>query len=153
MQTKLQSFSNWGDHNRKLESVCPRYKMPENHTWYAWFYTKCPLKLSNFKVVLNSTSTTGFLLIEWSQCAWLSTFIKATAFHYSYLLPRLPGTKFTCPKKEIQLFLNGTAVTDLVLIQCTQCTRTSTFTKSSALHHYSSFCYREYLTQSLLHKR
>ena len=75
VQTKLQSFSNWGYHNRKLESVCPRYKMPENHTWYAWFYTKCPLELSNFKVVLNSTSTTGFLLIEWSQCAWLSTFI------------------------------------------------------------------------------
>ena len=31
MQTKLQSFSN---HNRKPDSVCPRYKMSENHTWY-----------------------------------------------------------------------------------------------------------------------
>ena len=41
-------------------------------------------RFRNFKVVLNSTPTTDFLLIEWSQCAWLSTFIKATAFHYSY---------------------------------------------------------------------
>ena len=35
VQTKLQSFSNWGNHNRKLESVCPRYKMPEKHNGYA----------------------------------------------------------------------------------------------------------------------
>ena len=35
VQTKLQSFSNWGNHNRKLELVCPRYKMPEKHTMYA----------------------------------------------------------------------------------------------------------------------
>ena len=41
-------------------------------------------RFRNFKVVLNSTLTTDFLLIEWSQCAWLSTFIKATDFHYSY---------------------------------------------------------------------
>ena len=31
-QTKLQSFSNWENHKRKLGLVCPRYKMPENHT-------------------------------------------------------------------------------------------------------------------------
>ena len=30
------------------------------------------------------TPITDFLLIEWSQCTWLSTFIKATAFHYSF---------------------------------------------------------------------
>ena len=41
-------------------------------------------RFRNFKVVLNSTPTTDFLLIEWFQCAWLSTFIKATAFHCSY---------------------------------------------------------------------
>ena len=29
------------------------------------------------------TPITDFLLIEWSQCTWVSTFIKATAFHYS----------------------------------------------------------------------
>ena len=41
-------------------------------------------RFRNFKVALNSTPTTDFLLIEWSQCAWLSTYIKGTAFHYSY---------------------------------------------------------------------
>ena len=50
---------------------------PQNGRSKSWF--------CNFKVVLNSTPTTDFLLIEWSQCAWLSTFIKTTAFHYSYI--------------------------------------------------------------------
>ena len=43
VQTKLKSFSNWENHNRKLESVCPRYKRSENHNWYArlsQFFTK-----------------------------------------------------------------------------------------------------------------
>ena len=48
VQTKLQSFSNWGNHNRKLESVCPRYKMPEKHNGYATglplFTPKWPLE-------------------------------------------------------------------------------------------------------------
>ena len=35
VQTKLKSFSNWGNHNRKLELVCPRYNIPEKHTRYA----------------------------------------------------------------------------------------------------------------------
>ena len=35
VQTKLQSFSNGGYHNRKLESVCPRKKIPENNIGYA----------------------------------------------------------------------------------------------------------------------
>ena len=39
---------------------------------------------SNFKVVLNSIATTDSLLIYLTQCTWLSTFIKSTAFHYSY---------------------------------------------------------------------
>ena len=47
VQTKLQSFSNWGNHNIKLESVCPRYKMPEKHNGYAnlpLFTSKWPLE-------------------------------------------------------------------------------------------------------------
>ena len=47
VQTKLKSFSNWENHNRKLESVCPRYKRSENHNWYArlsQFFTKWPLE-------------------------------------------------------------------------------------------------------------
>ena len=35
---------------------------------------------SNFKVVLNSTATNDVLLIEFTQCTGLSTFIKSTAF-------------------------------------------------------------------------
>ena len=89
VQTKVQSFSNWGNHNRKLESVCRRYKMPENTTGTQTYRSlpqngRSKSRFRNFKVVLNSTPTTDFLLIEWSQCTWLSTFIKATAFHYSY---------------------------------------------------------------------
>ena len=47
VQTKLQSFSNWENHNRKLESVCPRYKTSENHTRYtrlSQLFTKWPLE-------------------------------------------------------------------------------------------------------------
>ena len=87
VQNKLH-FSNWENHNRKLESVCLRYKMSENHTWYTHllqFFTKWPLesRFSNFKVVLNSTATTDSL-IYFTQCTLLSTFIKSTAFHCSY---------------------------------------------------------------------
>ena len=49
VHTKLQSFSNWRDHNRKLESVCPRYKMPEKHNGNAnllQFTPKWPLEKS-----------------------------------------------------------------------------------------------------------
>ena len=41
-------------------------------------------RFSNFKVVLNGTATTDSLLIYFTQCTWLSTFIKSTAFHYNY---------------------------------------------------------------------
>ena len=47
VQTKVQSFSNWENHNRNLESVCPRYKRSENHNRYArlsQFFTKWPLE-------------------------------------------------------------------------------------------------------------
>ena len=47
VQTKLQSFSNRENRNRKLEPVCSRYKMSKNHTWYArllQFFTKWPLE-------------------------------------------------------------------------------------------------------------
>ena len=37
VQTKLQSFLNWEDHNRKLEQICPSYKMPENRTYLLYF--------------------------------------------------------------------------------------------------------------------
>ena len=39
---------------------------------------------SYFKVISNSTPTTDILLIKCTQCMWLSTFMKSTAFHYSY---------------------------------------------------------------------
>ena len=53
----------------------------------------------NFKVVLNCTLTTDFLLIWCTQCVCLSTSIKGTAFHYSYFCyldypaPSLPVQK------------------------------------------------------------
>ena len=40
-------------------------------------------RFSNFKVVLNSTAATDSLLIYLTQCTWVSTFIKSSAFHYS----------------------------------------------------------------------
>ena len=81
-QTVLDLFAmckliilNWKNHNRKLESVCSRHKMLENHTCFkqngqskSWF--------SNFKVILNSTSTTAPM-----QCTRACTFTKPSALH------------------------------------------------------------------------
>ena len=64
---------------------------PGMHTYYSfkqnghsksWF--------SNFKVVLNSTSTTAPM-----QCTRTCTFTKPSALHHSFFVPRIPNTKFT----------------------------------------------------------
>ena len=67
---------------------------------------------------------------------------------YGFFIIAISVTEITAQSLPVQNVLNGTAVTDLILIHFTQCTQTSTFTKPSALYH-SSFCYREYPTQSL----
>ena len=75
---------------RKLESICPeRYKMSENHTWYAhlsqFFQKKTTQKAdSATSVILNSTTATESLHVYFIQCTWLSTCIKSIAFHNSY---------------------------------------------------------------------
>ena len=75
---------------------------------------------SNFKVILNSIATTDSL-IHFIQCTWLSTFIKSAAFHYSYFCYLVYPAQNLPVQKANSDFLNGTAVTDLVLIHFTQC--------------------------------
>ena len=74
--TKLQSSSNW-----KLESVRPKYKMPENQHAYHIFFLQNGCSKSQFdNSSLNRTATTDSLLIYFSQCTWLSTLTKSTTF-------------------------------------------------------------------------
>ena len=69
VQTKVQSLSYWENHNRKLESVCPRYKWPGTCTDCSCTESGCSMsRFSNFKVVLNGKATTKLLLIEGTQC-------------------------------------------------------------------------------------
>ena len=54
--TKLQSSSNWENHNRKLGLVCPKYKMSENqHAYHIFFLQNGCLKsqFDNFKVIFE----------------------------------------------------------------------------------------------------
>ena len=62
-------------------------------------------RFSNFKVVLNSIATTDSLLIYLTQCTWLSTSIKSTAFHHSYFCYLVrPAQSLPVQKADLSLF-------------------------------------------------
>ena len=72
--TKLQSSSNWENHNRKLESALRTSMLIP-------IFLQNGCSKSQFdNSSLNRTATTDSLLIYFSQCTWLSTLIKSTAF-------------------------------------------------------------------------
>ena len=66
VQTKLQSFSNWENQNRKLESVCPRYKITENHIWYLRTVVLCKVAARWANSAASKLSWIGTNLLQFT---------------------------------------------------------------------------------------
>ena len=84
-RTATESWSRSVRGTRCLRTTPETRSNPGMHTYLNFSQNgRSKSRFSNFKVVLNSIAITDSFLIYLTQCTWLSTCIKSTAFHYSY---------------------------------------------------------------------
>ena len=102
-QTGRTATESWSRSVRR--TICLR-TTPGTHVYRNFSQNgRSKSRFSNFKVVLNSIATADSLLIYFTQCTWLSTFIKSTAFHYSYFCYLVyPAQSLPVQKADSALF-------------------------------------------------